>query len=146
MFTTASFVANEPVADGYTMTSDAEMGRRLVRAFDSASDNVSDQTLSALRDAAIDFVGGLKNQGLAPERVIVALKTVLRARDRSGWGWIPSLDVEDSDTAARHEPSVYARLFTWCVEAYYDDGRWTQRHPDSLRHGSALMSACPPGL
>ena len=147
MFTTPRIETSETAADRYSPTSDADSGRRLVRAFDAASDDMSNQNLSALRDAAIDFVGGLKDQGLPPERVVVALKTALRTRDRSRWEWVPSLDVEDAWGSTRSEPTVYARLFEWSVEAYYDEhARRAWQHPNAGQRDSALMTACPVGL
>lgn len=147
MFTTPRPLATQPPASAYTPTASAEAGWRLVHAFDTASDEGSDQSLVALRAAAIEFVGALKKQGLAPERVVVALKTALRAGDSSHWGWIPSLDVEDAWGSTRNEPTVYASLFRWCVEAYYDDhGRSSRISPDVRRRRSPLMTACPVGL
>jgi hypothetical protein len=146
MFTMQRLLATQPPASAYTPTANAENGWRLVRAFDKASDEGSDQSLIALRAAAIDFVGALKSQGLAPERVVVALKTALRAGDSSHWGWIPSLDVEDAWGSTRNEPTIYASLFRWCVEAYYDEhGRSSRSNSDVRRRRSAL-TACPVGL
>ncbi|HEX8943982.1 MAG TPA: hypothetical protein VF785_12670 [Gemmatimonadaceae bacterium] len=147
MFTTPRLPATQPPASAYTPTASAEAGWRLVHAFDTASDEGSDRNLLALRTAAIDFVGALKKQGLAPERVVVALKNVLRAGDSSHWGWIPSLDVEDAWGSTRNEPTVYASLFRWCVEAYYDEhGRPFRSNADVRRRRSALTAACPIGL
>src|SRR5690349_23035862 len=82
-------------AGAFNPTSDAEVGLRLASAFDEASDHVSDQTMAALNDAAIDFVDRLKSDGMGPERVIVALKAALRTGHLREWSWFPSLDVSN---------------------------------------------------
>jgi hypothetical protein len=71
----------------------------------------------ALRDAAVEFVGRLKQKGLPAEWVIVALRTPLCGHGPAGW--LPSLDAESGTPRAAGESTVYANLFRWCVEAYY---------------------------
>lgn len=130
-------------SDGsYTCTSDAGTRQRLIGAFDGAMEELSEQkaggappagpAMAALHDAAIAFVDRLKAQGLAPEQVIVALKAALRDRDRSEW--MPSLDTFGQPDTAHAEPTVYARLFGWCVEAYY-------REPERLHYAVVLAPA-----
>jgi hypothetical protein len=134
----------EPAAGSYFPTSDADAGRRLTSAFDRATEQVSEQTMAVLNDAAIDFVERLKDKGTTPERVIVALKTVLRSGNRMQWSWFPSLDVTGDWASHRNESAVYARLFGWCVEAYYHETAEVspRGRGDVRRERSASMAAC----
>jgi hypothetical protein len=127
--------------------SDAEAGRRLTSAFDHAAEDVSEQTMARLNDAAVDFVDRLRDEGMTPERVIVAVKTALRSGHRTEWSWFPSLDVTSDWASARNESAVYARLFGWCVEAYYNETEISpRRRSDVRRERVAPLAACPASL
>ena len=129
-------------AGEYNPTSDADAGPRLTFAFDQATDHVSDQTMIALNDAVIDFVDRLKSDGMGPEQVIVALKAALRAGHLRELSWFPSLDVGSDWASTQSESTVYARLFGWCVEAYYDQiGASARRRRDVRRRRRASTPA-----
>jgi len=123
-------------AGGYNPTFDADAGSQLTFAFDQATDHVSDQTMAALNDAAIDFVDRLKSDGMGPERVIVALKAALRTGHLREWSWFPSLDVSNDWASIQRESTVYAQLFGWCVEAYYDQIDASARRRRDVRRRS----------
>jgi hypothetical protein len=106
---------------GYRPTSDADLGACLVRGFDAATAHRSEETMATLRAAAVDLVGRLKARGLPSERVVVVLKSLVRGHGPAGW--VPSLCAEEETPWARREATVYARLFGWCVQAYYADVR-----------------------
>jgi len=89
----------------------------LAIAFDRAVALRSPAAMHDLESAAREFVTGLRAHGLPPERVVVAVKALVRAGDRHQWE--PSLDElgeHDPDSA---QPAVYAELFHWCLEAYF---------------------------
>jgi hypothetical protein len=68
-----------------------------------------------LRDITIAFVGRLKEDGLPPERVIVAAKTaIVRYGDEHR---PPSLAGEEDGHVPGGE--VYERLFRWLLSAYF---------------------------
>lgn len=142
MLTSSVSVLDKPVVRAYAPTSDADAGRRLTSAFDHATEDVSDQTLAQLNDAAIDFVDRLRDEGMTPERVIVAVKAALRSGYRTQWSWFPSLDVTSDWASARNESAVYARLFGWCVEAYYNTETSPRRRSDARRERAAPLAAC----
>ena len=147
MLTSSVSIVNKSLVGTYAPMSDAEAGRRLTSAFNRAAEEVSDQTMARLNDAAIDFVDRLRDEGMPPERVIVAVKTALRSGHRTQWSWFPSLDVTSDWAAARNESSVYARLFGWCVEAYYDETEITPRRRSDVRGGRAApLAACRASL
>ena len=103
----------------YGPTSDADVAARLARRFDAASASRSGAALLALRDAAVEFVGRLKWQGLPAERVIVALKA--QQRGHGPEGWTPSLDAGRGTPWALGARTVHVDLFGWCVEAYFGE-------------------------
>jgi hypothetical protein len=147
MLTGSASVLNQPLVSPYATTSDAEAGRRLTSAFDHATEEVSEQTMALLNDAAVDFVDRLRDEGMTPERVIVAVKTALRSGHRMEWSWFPSLDVTSDWASARNESAVYARLFSWCVEAYYNEREISpRRRSDIRRERPAPLAACRASL
>jgi hypothetical protein len=91
----------------------------LLRCFEAATSDPSEDSDAALRLATEAFVKEIKDRGTPPERAVVALKAVLR-----GHGQLtlePSLSAEPLDPPSETLPSVYARVFHWCVEAYFDE-------------------------
>ena len=79
--------------------------RRLIRVLESDapdSTGMSDQ----VREAICDFVRELKTQGLAPERVLVSVKTVIAAASAT----------RDTEEQRR----FLQQAISWCIEEYYD--------------------------
>lgn len=110
-----------------SLSTDAESRRRLASAFKRAVEEPSEQTMPALKVAAVDFVDRLKLGGMTPERVIIALKTALRAGTSFDEGWFPSLDVGNSWVSSHSAAAIYERLFGWCVDAYFGETEGTVR-------------------
>ena len=135
----AIVVAHARSSSPYGPMSDADVAARLVRSFDAASAVGTGDAMLALRDAAVEFVGRLRRQGLPAERVIVALKTLLCGHGPAGW--MPSLDAGSGTPRAAGAQTVYASLFGWCVEAYYGDAL----HGLPCRSGDVLPAATPGG-
>jgi len=91
-----------------------ELGRVFAAQRHSRS-REGDAQLRAVADA---LVRRLKDDGLPPERVIVAIKTaIVRYGDEHR---APSLATDDGGRLSA-DP-VYGRLFQWILEAYFNDG------------------------
>ena len=97
--------------------SGADIGRRVVRAFDLAVAEPSLRTMAALREATITLGSAMHATALRPERAVIMLKELLRGH--GGPGWSPSIATGRGIVPLRREALVYAELFTWWVAAYY---------------------------
>lgn len=118
MLTNSATYAASCAVESYRSTSDAGVGARLVRDFEAALAHRSDETMIRLHDSVTDFVGCLKTRGAPVERVVVALKMLLAGHGPARW--VPSLRAEKLAAEGTHDEStVYARLFSWCVDAYF---------------------------
>jgi hypothetical protein len=74
---------------------------------------------ATLREITVAFVNRLKDDGLPPERMLVAIKAaIVRYGDEHR---PPSLAREDDGHVPAGE--VYERLFQWLLEAYFDRDR-----------------------
>ena len=98
---------------------DADVWPSVLRAFEAAIHGPSSEAMIALHVAAREFAATERGLGLPPERAVIALKTLLAGHGEGGWS--PSLDA-DRD-GVRIEARVYAELFAWFVEAFYDGER-----------------------
>jgi hypothetical protein len=87
----------------------------LGRTFAAQRRAPTDETNTRLRDITVALVARLKDDGLPPERVIVALKAaIVRYGDEHR---PPSLaDEHESDGPGR---AVYERVFQWALAAYF---------------------------
>lgn len=96
-------------------------GRALATAFATAFDravaNRCDETMRELRAVAGTFVARLRSAGVSPERMVVAVKSQLRAGDRQEWE--PTLDSPVEHEPAHPHATVYAELFHWCIDTYF---------------------------
>lgn len=97
--------------------SDEDVCRRLLRAFESAVDNPSKDSMSALHASVRDFAATTLSRAIPPERALVTLKTLLTGHGQRVW--VPSLDTA-CDMAPK-DTVVYAQLFHWFLTAYYGD-------------------------
>lgn len=100
-------------------SSDADVWRRLLRAFEAATHDSSSEAMVALHAAASEFAATERQQGLPPERAVIGLKTLLAGHRNAGW--TPSLEAVRDVTCK--ESLVYSELFRWFVTAFYDDER-----------------------
>lgn len=98
---------------------DADVWPSVLRTFEAAIHGPSSEAMIALHAAAREFAATERGQGLPPERAVIALKALLAGHGERGWS--PSLDA-DRD-GVRIEARVYAELFSWFVEAFYNDER-----------------------
>ena len=98
---------------------DADVWPSVLRAFEAAIHGPSSEAMIALHAAAREFAATERGKGLPPERAVIALKALLAGHGEGGWS--PSLDA-DRD-GVRIEARVYAELFSWFVEAFYNDER-----------------------
>lgn len=89
--------------------------QRLARAFEAAQTDDGDRSLPELRAATLAFVAALKSDNLAPERVVVTLKTVLASIGASPLSLYTGNQA--SDATRRHQ--MYRRVFTWSLDAYF---------------------------
>lgn len=127
-------------------TCDPDVSARLVRSFDAASAGRAQEGMPPLREAAVEFVGHLKQRGLSAEQVIVAMKTLLGGHGPAGWA--PSLYIESRMPRAARESTVYASLFGWCLETYYGQALHGQPCasgdlPPAAARGDALHRRAP---
>ena len=97
--------------------SDEDVCRRLLRAFEAAVGDPSENTMSALHASVREFTATTRNRALQPERALVTLKTLLTGHGQLAWA--PSLDA--ACDMATTDTLVYAQLFHWFVVAYYGD-------------------------
>ena len=95
---------------------DADVWPTVLRAFHVAINGPSSAAMLELHAAAREFAATERAQGLPPERAVMALKALLAGHGEGGWS--PSLD-GDRD-GVRLEARVYAQLFAWFVEAFYE--------------------------
>jgi len=87
----------------------------LARAYAGQRQHPTTEGDARLRDATLALVRRLKSDGLAPERVIVAIKTaIMRYGDEHR---PPSLADEEGNFSTS---VVYERLFQWILDAYFD--------------------------
>src|SRR3712207_4794075 len=69
-----------------------------------------------LREAVCDYVRELKARGYPPERMLVAVKTVVAEGGIRRKAWA------DRDLTAIHpESEVIDHVVTWCVEQYFEE-------------------------
>lgn len=126
-----SRLSSDPPHSSYSAPVAPELGH----AFSAFVERATPENETRLHAASVALVHRLRDDGLPPERVVVALKSAIA---KYGTGSPPSL-VDESD-AERHEPglaSVYRRVFDWCVDAYFDSERnpavtETSRHADRV--------------
>jgi hypothetical protein len=99
-----------------TSSGTSELGR----AFAEACRTNSPESIRDLRVATSRFVTRLKEDGLPPERVIVAIKQILTRE--GGTNRPPTLDHEEN---SRDEPyaAVYREVFEWSLDTYFDDSK-----------------------
>jgi hypothetical protein len=92
----------------------------LGRAFDAAWHHHGLHSEERLMEATFALVRRLKDDGLPPEKVLVALKTALTkyAELHSA----PSLNADDEDPDGVERVVVYRHVFEWFLEAYYQSG------------------------
>jgi len=83
-----------------------------------ATPGSSAENASALQAAITEYAHALRDQGVRPERAVIAFK---RALQRHGdHASLPSLYEETRQDHAPSGPSRYARAFSWFVDAYFD--------------------------
>jgi hypothetical protein len=110
-------LAHTPVG-AFRPPSAVDRGARLVSDFEAALAHRSAEEMARLHHSIVHLVGGLKAEGVPIEGVVVALKALLRGHGPPGW--VPSLRAERMAAGiSGDEPTVYARLFSWCLEAYF---------------------------
>ena len=117
MFASSGTRAGERPGGELRPAFDADVWPSVLRAFEAAIHGPSSEAMIALHAAAREFAATERGQGLPPERAVMALKALLAGHGEGGWS--PSLDA-DRD-GGRVEARVYAELFAWFVDAFYDD-------------------------
>ena len=75
---------------------------------------------SELRDATVALVKSLKESGLPPEQVVVAIKTALL--HHGGANLPPSLDYSDDSAAGLRHAATYRQVFRWSLDTYFNEG------------------------
>jgi hypothetical protein len=90
----------------------------LGRAFDAAWHHHGLEFDERLRDATFRLVKRLKDDGLPPEKVLVAVKAALTkyAELREA----PSLGADEETADGVERVVAYRHVFDWFLEAYYD--------------------------
>lgn len=96
---------------------DADVWPSVLRTFQAAIHDPSSAAMTELHAAAREFAVTVRAQELPPERAVMALKALLAGHGAGGWS--PSLD--DNHEGVHLEARVYAQLFAWFVEAFYND-------------------------
>jgi len=90
-----------------------------LRLYDATSDSpVIDA--SALRAAIAVYARSLRDEGMPPERAVIALKDTLYRH--GGHASFTSLYEEATPRNVANAPSRYARVFEWFLDAYFDRG------------------------
>lgn len=95
----------------------SEVEEQLLECFDAVSADRSNAA-STLHVAARDYAHSLRNQGLRPEELVVALKKLLCCH--GGFASLPSLLEQQREQVVSSSANRYARVLSWCIEAYYD--------------------------
>ena len=72
-----------------------------------------DYTTPALHDEVCDYVRGLRDRGLPPETVVVAVKSAVREA---------TLGLGPYQAERRHGVELLDRVVRWCIEEYYGGG------------------------
>jgi hypothetical protein len=100
----------------------SEVEARLLECFDAAPVDSSEE-LTPLHFAARDYAYSLRKQGLPPEQLVIALKTLLCCH--GGFRSSPSLLEQQLEREVSSSSTKYAQALKWCIEAYYEKARQT---------------------
>lgn len=100
----------------------APVAPELGHAFRAFVESATTENETRLQAASLALVHRLRDDGLPPERVVVALKSAIA---KYGTGSPPSF-VNECDDERREPglPSVYRRVFGWCIDAYFEPERY----------------------
>jgi hypothetical protein len=100
----------------------SDVEERLLECFDAAPAD-SSEALTPLHLAAKDYAYSLRKQGLRPEQLVVALKTLLCCH--GGFQSAPSLLEQQLERVVSSSSTKYAQVLNWCLEAYYESALQT---------------------
>ena len=95
----------------------SDVQQRLLECFDAAPAHTSEE-LTPLHLAARDYAYSLRKQGLGPEQLVIALKTLLCCH--GGFRSSPSLLEQQLERVVSSSSTKYAQVLKWCIEAYYE--------------------------